>query len=282
MRSDVVADYSCETAEGPLWDERVETLYWIGIYGGRLFEYSPATDRHGIVHEDGVLGGLTLQEDGSFLLFGEAGEVRRLDDGTVATVVDGVEADDHTRYNDCIADPEGRVFCGTKGNDRGLGRLYRLETDGSIHLVEDDLGLSNGLGFSLDGTTLYHTDSTAGRIYEYEYERRTGELSNRRPFVDVSDETGMPDGLTVDTEGHVWSARYEGGCVVRYAPDGTEVDRIELPVEQVTSVAFGGPANDDLYVTTAGGDEEPREANAGALFRLDVDANGTPPFKSAV
>jgi D-xylonolactonase len=73
-----------------------------------------------------------------------------------------------------------------------------------------------------------------------------------------------------------------GGCVVRYAPDGTEVDRIELPVEQVTSVAFGGPANDDLYVTTAGGDEEPREANAGALFRLDVDANGTPPFKSAV
>jgi len=131
MRPDVVADYSCETAEGPLWDERAETLYWIGIYGGQLFEYSPATDQHGVVHEDGVLGGLTLQEDGSFLLFEEAGEVRRLDDGTVTTVVKGVEADDHTRYNDCIADPEGRVFCGTKGNNRGPGRLYRLDTDGA-------------------------------------------------------------------------------------------------------------------------------------------------------
>lgn len=282
MEFEAVADYASETGEGPLWDPRDEVLYWIGIYDGRLFRYDPTADESEIVYEDGVVGGFTLKRDGSFLLFREGGEIVRLADGETSVVVDEVPADHYTRYNDCIADPRGRVFCGTKGTDEGPGRLYRLDTDGTLELVLDDLGLSNGLGFTPSRDGLYHTDSSAGIIYRFDYDEETGELSNRRPFVDVSDEAGLPDGLTVDAAGYVWSARYGGGCIVRYAPDGTEDRRIDFPVEHVTSVMFGGSEYEDLYATTAGGHETPREPGAGALFRAPAPVAGQPEFRSNV
>lgn len=282
MVVETIADYGSETAEGPLWDERRQRVFWIDIYDGQLFEYDPETDDHDVVWEGGVLGGTTLQNDGSLLLFGEAGAVFRLQEGKTSAVIDEMSADAHTRYNDCIADPEGRVYCGTKGTETGPGRLYRLDTDGTIHLVEDELGLSNGLGFSPDGSTLYHTDSTADRIYAYDYAASNGALSNRRTFVDLSSEPGMPDGLTVDADGCVWSAQYGGGCLLRYAADGDAVDRVQLPVENVTSLAFGGPSLQDLYVTTAKRAEGPSEPNAGALFRVSTDVIGRLPFRSNI
>jgi D-xylonolactonase len=282
MEFEVVADYACDTGEGPLWDAQRGVLFWIGIYDGRLYRYDPSTGESTIVYEDGVVGGATIQRDGSVLLFREAGEIVRLEAGETTTVVDEVPTDTHTRYNDCIAGPRGRAFCGTKGTEDGPGRLYRLDTDGSLSLVLDGLGLSNGMGFSPDCTRLYHTDSSNGTLYQLDYNEGTGRVWNRRPFVDVSDEDGMPDGLTVDSDGYVWSARYGGGCVVRYAPDGTEDRRVGLPVDQVTSVTFGGSEFDHLYVTTGGGAETPREPDAGALFRASAPVSGRSEFRSNV
>lgn len=282
MEFEVVADYACDTGEGPLWDPRESVLYWIGIYGGRLYRYDPVRDESEVVHDGGVVGGATLQRDGSLLLFREGGEIVRFADGETTTIIDGVPADSHTRYNDCVADPAGRVFCGTKGTDEGPGRLYRLETEGSLTLVEDDLGLSNGMGFTPDRKGMYHTHSSESVVYRYDYDEETGALSNRRSFVDASDENGVPDGLTVDSEGYVWSARYGGGCVVRYAPDGTEDRRVDLSVDQVTSVTFGSSDYDELYVTTAGGAESPRQSHAGALFRARAPVTGRAEFRSAI
>ena len=284
---ELVADYECVVGEGPVWHPDEERLYWVDIPNGRLLRYDPATGDHGVAHETDVIGGLTLQEDGSFLLFEDAGRIERLDGGETETVVEEIPAERDTRFNDVIADPGGRVFCGTMPGEDHLGRLYRLDTDGSLTTLVEGVDIANGMGFTHDRRRMYFTESNAFRIYRYAYDEATGELADRETFVDVSGEAGIPDGMTVDAEGHVWSARWDGGCVVRYDPDGREVRRVDLPARKVSSVAFGGPDYDELYVTTALG-EDPgasREAEgdgAGALFRLDPGVRGRPEFRSAV
>ncbi len=158
--------------------------------------------------------------------------------------------------NDCIADPEGRVFSGScfydaDRPDYELGCLFRLDQDGSVHVVDEGFRISNGLGFSPDERTLYFTDSAARVIYAYDYSRKDGALRHRRVFAEVPVEEGLPDGLTVDAEGFVWSARWFGGCVVRYDPDGKVERRIAIPAMQTSSLAFGGPDLTDIFVTSA-------------------------------
>jgi len=151
--------------------------------------------------------------------------------------------------------------------------------------VDEGLGTSNGMGFSPDRTRLYHSDSNDRfrHIRVFDYDEATGELTNPRRFLAARPGDGKPDGLTIDAEGFVWSARWNGGLLIRYAPDATEDRRIELPVAKVSSVAFGGEELADLYVTTAGGDDRAREGSlAGALFRLRPGVRGVPEFRSRI
>ena len=293
MEPEIVADYACETGEGPLWHTGERRLYWADIPKGRLFCYDPATGTHAQIYEGEPVGGFTVQADGALLLFLTQGAVRtwRHGVGFEQTIMPDIEAERASRYNDAVADPRGRVFAGTMPPDRDHpSRLYRFNTKGVPTLLFDDLGLSNGMGFSPDQTRFYHTDTRKGyAIHVFDFDGATGELSNRRRFAHVADadvETeGRPDGLTVDAEGRVWSARFGGGCLVCYDPDGTEVDRVPLPgARNVTSVAFGGENLADLYVTTAGGgDREKNGENAGALFRLRIPSvRGLPEFVSRV
>jgi len=158
--------------------------------------------------------------------------------------------------NDCIADPEGRLFSGSCFYDSGRedypsGYLFRADLDGSVHIVAEGLRLSNGLGFSPDETTLYLTDSADRTIYAFDYRRSDGTIRKRRVFVKVSPEEGIPDGLTVDAAGFLWSVQWFGGCLVRYDPDGIVERRIQIPASQTTSMAFGGPELTDIFVTSA-------------------------------
>jgi sugar lactone lactonase YvrE len=158
------------------------------------------------------------------------------------------------------------------------GRLYRLETDGTLTVIEEGLGTSNGMAFTPDRRCLYHSDSADRfrHIRIFDYDERSGRLSNPRLFVVAKPGEGKPDGMTVDAEGYVWSARWNGGLLVRYAPDGTEDRRIEFPVQKVSSVTFGGEDYTDIYVTTAGGHQREHEGPlAGALFRLKLGIRGT-------
>ena len=283
MEPELIADYQCECGENPLWHPLEKRLYWEDIPKGRLFRYDPATGKHEMCHEGGVIGGFTIQPDGALLLFMAGGAVKAWRDGEMTTVIESLPDEEQNRFNDVTADPQGRVFCGTMSPPHRLGRLYRLDPDRSIRVVQEGVGTSNGMGFTPDRTGFYHTDTRTHEIYLYDYDEATGELSNRRVWLKVPDGQGGPDGMTVDAEGCIWDARWDGGCLVRIAPDGTELLRIPFPARKVSSVIFGGDDYTDLYVTTAGGGNKPQEGQgAGALFRLRPGIQGVPEFFSRI
>lgn len=283
MEPELVADYGCVTGEGPLWHPSEQRVYWVDIPQGRLYWYDPASGQHKQCLQTDPVGGFTIQDDGALLLFMARGAVSIWQDDVLRPVVDEIPDERATRFNDVIADPAGRVFCGTMPTRERLGRLYRLDTDGTITKLLDGIGCSNGMGFTPDRRQMYYTDTGKREIYLYDYDRQSGSITNRRLFVGVPDGEGGPDGMTVDSEGYVWSARWDGGCLVRYTPEGVEERRVQFPAKKVSSVIFGGPDYMDMYVTTAGGQNKSTEgAGAGALFRLNLGIRGLPEFPSRV
>lgn len=288
-RPELIADHRCHTGEGPLWHPDEKRLYWVDIPNGRLFRYDPTTGEHDKCYETDTIGGFTIQADGTLLLFEDKGSVEVWRDGKRETVIEEIPAERDSRFNDVITDPNGRVFCGTMPTDERLGRLYRLDCDGTFTEVVDSVDIPNGLGFTADREHMYFTESIEKKIYKYKYDEDTGGIAERKVFLDLTDEEGIPDGMTVDAEGYVWSARWDGGCLVRYAPDGTEDRRVEFPAKKVSSVIFGGENYADLYVTTALGPGEgtpgtkvEEGVGAGALFRVETDVPGRPEFRSQI
>ena len=283
MIPEAIADYACICGEGPIWHTDEKSLYWIDIDAGRLFRYQPSTGRHEMCFQQGMIGGLTIQIDGSKLLFMNDGAVRIWCDDGVRTVIDELPEERGNRFNDVIADPCGRVFCGTMSTPQRPGRLYRLDPDGALTVILENIGCSNGLGFTPEGDGLYYVDSHARSIYLFDYDVDTGDISNQRVFVKITAGDGGPDGLTVDADGHVWCAFWNGRRVVRYAPDGAEVRTYEFPARKVSSVAFGGADLSELYVTTACREGRRVEGEgAGKLFRLLPGARGVPEFRSRI
>lgn len=280
---ELIADYACVTGEGPLWHEDEARLYWVDIPNGRLFAYDPASGGHEMVYDGDAIGGFTVEADGALLLFGERGSIRRWQDGTVRQIVAEIAAERGTRFNDVIADPEGRVFCGTMPDGDRPGRLYRLDPDGTLTVILGDAGLSNGMGFTPDLAALYHTNTATRTITRYDYDRASGTLTNGQVVVTVPEGEGSPDGLAVDANGDLWSARWGGGALYRYSAAGEERARVAFPARKVSSVTFGGPDCRDAYVTTAGGETKPEDGpGAGALFRVDLGVRGRPPFRSRI
>ncbi|WP_251342822.1 SMP-30/gluconolactonase/LRE family protein [Haloplanus halophilus] len=281
----IVADYGCQVAEGPIWHPDDEALYWIDVPAGSLFRYRPATGEHAHVFEADVIAGITVEADGSLLLFEDGGVVRRLDTGTwEADPVLELPEESDTRFNDVVADPAGRVFAGTMPTESRPGRLYRIDPDGTYHRLVDDLAIPNGLGFTPARDGLYVTESEARRIRRYAYEEATGRLSDRTAFAAV-DRDGLPDGLTVDATGDVWSAEWNGGQVVRYDDSGAVVETVACPAETVSSLTFGGENYETAYVTTGLGYYERRSKGelgpaAGALLAADLGVEGRPEFRS--
>jgi len=284
MVPELIADYHCHTGEGPLWHPLEQRVYWVDIPAGRLFRYDPATGAHEqCLEAEEAIGGFTIQRNGDLLLFMARGAVRTWRDGWRDTILEEIAAERNSRFNDVIADPRGRVFCGTMTGPDQAGTLYRLDPDRTLQVVQEGLGCPNGMGFTGDRRRMYFTDSGAHTIWLFDYEEATGELSHQRPFAVLTPEEGIPDGMTVDAEDHVWSARWDGGCVVRYDPDGKVVQRLDFPARKVSSVTFGGAEARDLYVTTAGGNDKPHEgAGAGALFRVAGAGVGGTEFSSCV
>lgn len=282
MKIELIADYHCIVGESPIWSPIEELLYWCDIPTGRIFYYNPTTDKHGEYYKGEVTGGITIQSDGALLLFTIDGKVKLLRQNKLKTIIDGLPDEQTSRFNDIIADPKGRVFCGTMPNAQHLGRLYRLDTDGSFNKLLDGIGCSNGLGFSLDKKQMYYTDSPTRKIYVFNYDEDTGSIKNQNVFIHTSNE-GFPDGMTIDAEGYIWSAFWDGGHIIRYSPDG-EIDRqIDLPFKKPTSIAFGGKNFTDLYITSAlGGNREIEGQHAGGLFRLRLGIQGMPEFLSKI
>ncbi|MBN1908813.1 MAG: SMP-30/gluconolactonase/LRE family protein [Pirellulales bacterium] len=286
MDFEIVADAACQTGENPLWHPEERRLYWCDIPCGRLFRFDPAQGQYELCFEGTEpIGGFTIQEDGSLLLLMTNGAIRTWREGRLKTLLDDVPDLQGTRYNDCIADPRGRVFCGVMPTPGRPGRLLRIDPELTLTLINDDLGIPNGMGFSPDRTRFYHSDSDrqTRHIRMWNYDEQTGELDNPRIFLEARSDEGRPDGLTVDAEGYVWNARWDGGLLMRHAPDGAEQRRFEFPVRNVSSVTFGGGDYTEIYVTTAGGTDRREEGpSAGALFRVRSSFQGVREFPSRI
>ncbi len=282
-RLEAVANYHCKVGENPLWNEREGRLYWADIETGRLFRADHVGGKHECFYRSSdMIGGFSFQADESLLLFevdrigvlSKAGEYRALLQGIDSNMV---------RFNDVIADPEGRVFAGTIGKNAEVGGLFRVELDGRVELLWRGTGCANGMGFTPDLQRFYWTDSTAQLIYVADYERASGALSNRREFYRAPASEGIPDGLCVDRAGQVWSARWGGSTLLRHDAAGRVVERVTFPVTRVSSATFGGPELNVLYVTTAGGSGVEGESTPdGTLYRFAVDVPGTAPFRSRI
>jgi sugar lactone lactonase YvrE len=284
--TELIADYACHTGENPIWHSDEQALYWIDIPQGRIFRYDPANSASEMVYEGDVIGGMTIQADGALLLFMAEGRVALLRNSNLTDVISRIDDEAGKRFNDVIATPSGNVFCGIMSDTGGTGSLYHLNKDRSIRKVIDDVGISNGMGFTVELDQFYYTDSTPARkIYRYSYNQTDETLSDETVFVHPPEDYGLPDGMTVDAENHIWSAYWDGSRLVRYTPTGEIEREIQIPASQkVSSVTFGGADYTDLYITTAGGNDKATNGeNAGALFRIPLDdIQGRAEFRSKI
>ncbi|MFD7467060.1 SMP-30/gluconolactonase/LRE family protein [Streptomyces tendae] len=236
--------------EGPTWDPATDRLLWLDILNSRVHTYDPATGRRTLRRTDQHVGAVKPRAGGGLVL--------NLRDGIGLLDPDGTfrwlhrEPVPGRRGNDAAVAPDGSLWAGTMRYDEapGGGTLTRFTGDGTAETVLDDATVSNGTGWSPDGTLMYYIDTPTRRVDVFDV-TADGRVANRRPLVTVEEGAGFPDGLCVDAEGCVWVALWDGGAVRRYTPSG-ELDRvIALPVPRVTACAFGGPDLTDLYVTTA-------------------------------
>lgn len=247
---ETIADYQDLCGECPVWDPTTATLYWTDCVSQRFYRYRSETGTHEIVKRGLEINGFRLNEGGGFVVTNNSG-IWLWDGGDSVRLIAGHVGSDKCQMNDCIADPEGGLLAGSwfydPNGEYPLGKLMRVGTEGRVTVLDEGIHLANGLAFSLDYQTLYFTDSAARRIYAYDYNLKTGDIRNRRVLVQVRDDEGLPDGLTVDAEGFLWSAQWYGSCVVRYDPDGRVAQRLATPAKQTSCVTFGGPDFTDLH-----------------------------------
>lgn len=284
MTPEVLDDHPCELGEGPVWDPGTGELVWVDILRSEL--HRRAVDGHGervTTSFEHAIGCLARCADGSWVA-ADARGLARWWPGQPPQLLTSIEALEGgpppvaLRSNDGGVDPAGRFWFGTIAWDMTpqVAALYRVDQapGGSVTRVLTGVSISNGLGWSPDGTVMYYIDSGTGRVDRFGYDLATGAVHDRRPLVTIPAEAGVPDGLAVDAEGAVWVALFGGAAVRRYRPDG-QLDRVvAVPARNVTSCAFVGDRLDRLAITTATVELDPVGPHDGATFLLDVDVPG--------
>ena len=296
-RAELIVDARCELGEGPLWHPGAGRLFWVDIDGRSLHWHDPASGSSGWWRLERRPGCLAVADDGGLVIGDEMGVQRVAPDDLSSVPADrvlptspivAVEADrPQARMNDGRVDPWGRFWFGTMAEGvPAAGTLYRLDAAGAIDAVVSGVSVSNGIDWSPDRQTMYYVDTATQRVDRFDV-TDDGSIESRRTFVTIEEDEGSPDGLVVDAGGGVWVGLWGGGEVRRHAPDGTVTHRIAAPVSQVTSIAFGGPALEDLYITSARAgltaDGLRREPAGGGLFHCRPGLAGRPPtpFRAA-
>lgn len=274
-----IADVRANVGEGPVWVERERALYWVDNKGRKVFRLG----------EDGEAGTfetpfeiccIAPKRSGGFI----AGTDRGLADVDLEAgrfePFGNPEADlPDNRFNDGKTDWSGRFWSGTMDNreEQATGSLYRIDADRSWTKIDSGYRVTNGPAFDRERRRMYHTDSALQVIYGFDLSDR-GEVSERSEFIRFGEGDGSPDGMTVDSEGNLWVAFWDGWCLRKISPAGEILERIDMPVQRPTSCAFGGPGLDRLYVTSARRDLDEdalkMQPCAGGLFLVDTDVRG--------
>ena len=261
--------------ECPLWDPIRKTLFWIDIDLGLLYEYNPNSTNLK-VHELGQkIGCIALTETQQLLVATERGFAFYCPgDPPPQNFLEVIPDGAGSMFNDGKVSPGGEFWVGSKG-PRLTAKLYRLSRTQQIDVILEGISISNGIGWSLDGKYFFHTDSLDRQIYRYTLLGQ--KLTNKEIFY--SPPEGTPDGLTMDSDGNLWIAIWNGGRVVQLSPEGKELTQILLPVSRPTSLTFGGSDLRTLYITSASVDLTDKEKSAqpfaGALFSIPLSTVGT-------
>lgn len=240
-------------AEGPHWSENRQRLHFVDILAPAVITSDPETGRRDETELPELVGCVVPRASGGFVVATETGVKTLSEDGALSVICEPEADMPGNRFNDGKCDRQGRFWVGSLAINTapGQGNLWRVDADGSAHLMDRGFHISNGLGWSPDDRTMYFTDSGTREILAYDFDAASGGISNRRTFVSFDEGKGVPDGLAVDADGFVWVACWDGWSVVRFDPDG-KVDRVlNLPVPRPTSCAFGGADLSTLFITTA-------------------------------
>jgi L-arabinonolactonase len=284
----LIADTKDELGEGPVYVAGENALRWVDIFGKRWHRYDLGNDALRTIDLAEGLTSFAPRRSGGFVGTFESGFALLSEDAREISWLHRPESTlPDNRLNDGGTDPRGRFLAGSMNKVGGgaTGTLYRLDIDRRLAVLRSDVGISNTIAFSPDGRVLYFADTAASDLGAYDYDPESGTVGPRRKFAVPADVPGFPDGSAVDSEGYLWNARWDGWCVVRFAPDG-RVDRIvELPVQRPTSCAFGPPGSTTLYITSAAfdlaHDALARQPWAGGLLAVEtgVTAVPRPPFE---
>jgi sugar lactone lactonase YvrE len=274
-------DARASLGECPVWSVAEQVLYWVDINAPALNRFDPATGRNVAMPMPESIGCFALRRQGGFVVALRGGIWLASPDGSLLRQVAAVPYDpSHHRFNDGRCDPQGRFWAGymNERRDAASAGLLRLDPDFRLTPVLGGMTISNGLAWSPDGRTMYHTDTPTLAVDAYDFDAASGTPSNRRVFARFGDEADRPDGAAVDSEGCYWTALYRGGAVVRLSPAGDVLARFPVPAMCPTMCAFGGPDLRTLYVTSArqmrADDELARLPQSGGIFALDVAVPG--------
>ena len=289
MKVELVLDAKATLGEGALWDSRQQRLLWVDIEQNEVHVFNPADDTDRVHSMGQMVGAVVPRRSGGWMLAVHHGfAFFDPESGKFSLLNDPEHHLTDNRFNDGKCDPAGRFWAGTMSLIRqpNSGSLYCMDVDCSVRQMLTEVTTSNGIVWSLDHSTMFYIDTGTHQVAAFDYDIETAEIANRRVIVEVPESDGKPDGMTIDSEGMLWVAHWNGGRVTQWNPESGSLEQtIPIPASRVTSCAFGGPNLDDLYITTArtglGQDELAEQPHAGGLFRVRPGARGIDAYEFA-
>jgi sugar lactone lactonase YvrE len=285
---ELAIDHRCLLGEGPVWDIRLQAICWVDILRGEIHEYSPAENLHKtlVVHQ--MVGAVAICKNGHFLaaLKNGFGFVDRKT-GAVIMIANPETHLPGNRFNDGKCDPAGRFWAGTMSHtdEPEKGCLYLLDKNLTVTKKIEKVSISNGMAWSPDHNTFYYIDTPTQIVSAFNFDNTSGEIKNKRNIIQFSRNEGNPDGMTIDSDGMLWIAHWDGWQISRWNPEtGEKIKSIRLPVSRVTSCCFGGGNLEDLYITSArtdlSNDQLTKQPLAGSLFVIrNIGFRGLPAFE---
>jgi sugar lactone lactonase YvrE len=287
LKAEVAYPIRAIVGEGSYWDQDNQRLLWVDILDHKIYVFDPETKCNTGFDLGQDIGTVVMTESGLWA-FADQDGIGFLNPQT-GERIDGAkpeERNSHIRFNDGKCDPRGTLWAGTMAYscETGAGKLYEFDAKGEVKQKISKATISNGLVWNDDSTKFYFIDSLSYQIHEYDYDIHTGDIKNKKIVASIDEQNGIPDGMAIDTENHLWVALFDGGKVIRINPEnGETVFEVSVPVPKVTSCAFGGVNLDELYITTAchmmSADQLEAHPHSGSLFKVKVPFKGVLPYK---
>lgn len=277
-----VFDIRCQHGESPVWDAANGYLYWVDLLKGILHKGYIETGEVKSYEVGCSIGVLAIRPSGGIIMATGRGIGLWSETEQALQLLHLLENANHTRFNDGAMDAKGRFFAGTMSHDgtTPIGILYRVDNNLQLCKMEESLLIPNGMGWSNDNKTFYLTDTNKHVIYSYDYDIITGNISNRKPFIEFGEDE-FPDGMCIDLQGNFWVAMWGGGKINKFSKSGQNLEEFILPVKYPTSCCFGGKEMKTLFITTSclqlTQEEQEKNPLAGKIVRLDTSSIGKNP-----